>query len=246
MSTRIPRGCEVDRQLRGLGWSRTRKRNRSNKRQPEVWKLRKWWRPKGGDSRELIVRIVRHPGQELYRPEVIRLRTIMDSPKNEYWHNVWWQPLRGWDMACPLALAVALRLEGDGDAVLAAYRDARTYTEETGDWVEAPPSAAPRRMDDLSRGSALHDHIAQFKQSQAASRLPRGQQMNAHTVVMDELDYSTLEQRLAHKRVMDGAVPTIGTTSIVAEGNQPNWMREKYKVEVDYDISKWMKWAYNI
>lgn len=139
----IKKGSDVDCQLRELGWQRTTRRKR---RDPEIWKKRKWWHPPGEIApRELIVRIVRHADSHTYRPEVVRVRKFTDNPTvSGRVPGVYWQPLRGWDMDCPLALAVALHLECDGDAIHAAYKEAQPYCHEEYDWLTAPSAQMPR------------------------------------------------------------------------------------------------------
>lgn len=152
MAARIPRGCDVDRQLRGLGWRRTRRRKRSNAKQPEVWKKRKVWEQAG---RELIVRIVRHNG--LYRAEVVRVRATQ-TVHDEVYAAVYWQPLRGLYFECPLALAMFLHLEGEGDVVRACYAEAKPYVEDESDWIPAPYSQMPR-LERSNTGRSFDDQV---------------------------------------------------------------------------------------
>lgn len=206
MSTRVPRGSEKDRRLRGLGWRRTRRRKRSNAKQPEVWKQRKVWKETG---RELIVRITRH--NELYRPEVVRVRS----------GSVYWQPLRGLDFECPLALAMFIELECRGDPVRACYAEAKAYVEDESDWIPAPPNQMPRIVPTahgLNYKFGMQEFTDAMKQAywtdQAESRAHRA---GVEPITVQEMDFSRIESRLEAdlKAKMAGAIcPEIGSTRI--------------------------------
>lgn len=210
MTTRIRRGSTEDRQLRGLGWRRVRRRRRSNAKQPEVWKRRKIWEAQG---RELVLRIVRH--DTLFRVEVLRVRSM----------RPWWQPLKGISMESPLALAVFLELEGAGDPVRFAYKETKCAIGKGvgAGWIAAPMSQMPRVSRSTTgrtqHGVDIHwaaadDFIQQHRQSHPQiHRLWQNVQASRPVVESVPLETHDIERRMIAHMAGAPTGPTTGVTT---------------------------------
>lgn len=181
----ISRKSEEHRGLKVMGWRRSR--NQRRRKQPEVWKRKKIWEQAG---RELVIRIVRHNG--LFRVEVVRIR-----------HGVvWWQPVRDTEMECPLALASALHLMGDGDPVRAAYVAAKEHVDDIEDWpnwVQGFPGQMPKVVPPKTKWGLDASHLMDAQAYSLREQYRQAYSPMSKTMaesLIHECNYKDLESRV--------------------------------------------------